>query len=82
VNDGQTIQLFTEAGKPFLGEELARHDIFVPPQDTFLLEARHFMDCVANSTEPLTNGSAQRRALEFVLAAYASMASGQPVQLT
>ena len=81
VQDGQTIHLFTEQGAPFLGERLVGHDIVVPPQDTFLLEVQHFLHCVRSGQEPLTSGRAQRRPLECVLAAYESMATGQPVML-
>jgi predicted dehydrogenase len=82
VRDGQTIHLFTEQGTPFLGERLVQHDIVVPPQDTFLLEVEHFIHCVQTGEEPLTSGRAQRRPLEFVLAAYESMATGRPVVLS
>ena len=81
VNDGQTIHLFTEQGEPFLGERLVQHDIVVPPEDTFRLEVEHFITCVRTGQEPATNGQAQRRALEFVLAAYRSIETGLPVKL-
>lgn len=81
VTDGKTIQLFTEAETPFLGERLVQHDIVVPPQDTFLLEIEHFLACVRTGEEPQTSGRQQRRPLAFVLAAYESMATGQPVRL-
>jgi UDP-N-acetyl-2-amino-2-deoxyglucuronate dehydrogenase len=81
VQDGQTIHLFTESGEPFLGERLVQHEIAVPPQDTFQLEVDHFIECVRSRQEPRTSGRAQRRSLEFVLAAYRSIETGLPVTL-
>lgn len=81
VNDGQTIHLYTEQGEPFLGEKLVAHDIIVPPEDTFRLEVEHFLTCLSTGQEPETSGPAQRRALEFVLAAYRSIETGLPVAL-
>jgi predicted dehydrogenase len=81
VDDGQTIHLFTEQGEPFLGERLVQHDIVVPPADTFRLEVEHFIACARTRQEPETSGQAQRRALEFVLAAYRSIETGLPVTL-
>lgn len=81
VNDGQTIHLFTEAAEPFLGEQLVQHDIVVLPEDTFQLEVEHFLTCVQTGQAPETSGQSQRRALEFVLAAYRSIETGLPVTL-
>jgi predicted dehydrogenase len=82
VQDGRTIGVFSER-KDFLpGGALARHDIYVPPEDAFALEIEHFLDCVRTGVEPITSGRSQRRPLEIVLAAYQSMESGgHPVTL-
>jgi predicted dehydrogenase len=82
VNDGQTIHLFTEQGEPFLGERLLQHENVVPPEDTFRLEVEHFLNCLRTGQEPETNGLAQRRPLEFVLASYQSIETGLPVALS
>src|SRR5262249_37122426 len=41
----------------------------------------HFIDCVLESREPLTNGREGRAALEIAMAAYASEESGRLVDL-
>lgn len=53
----------------------------VPPADTFAAESAHFLAAIRSGTSPRTSGRSQRRALEIVLAAYHSMASGHPVTL-
>jgi predicted dehydrogenase len=60
--------------------ETAR-EVTVPPVDTFRAEVREFLDCVETRREPRTSARRQRRNLELVEAAYASIASGQPVRL-
>jgi predicted dehydrogenase len=57
-------------------------EVTVPQHDTFRAEVREFLDCVASRREPVTSAHAQRRNLELVAAAYASMASGHPTRLT
>ena len=81
VEDGQTIRLFSEREDWRLGERLVQHEIAVPGQDTFALEIAHFVQCVRTGETPITSGRSQRRPLEIVLAAYRSMATGQPVTL-
>jgi predicted dehydrogenase len=81
VQDGQTIQLFSERDDLLIGGALTQHDIHVPAADTFLLEAEHFIQSIRAGKEPVTSGRSQRRSLEIVLAAYESMRSGQPVTL-
>jgi predicted dehydrogenase len=82
VRDGEHIQLFSERPDLLFGDALTQHEIYVPPADTFALEITHFIEAVRTGSEPLTSGRSQRRTLEIVLAAYASMESGQPVRLT
>jgi predicted dehydrogenase len=53
----------------------------IPAQDTFQAEVRELLDCVKTRREPRTSARRQRRNLELVEAAYASIASGHPVQL-
>lgn len=79
VREGRIIQLFSEREAYRLGGELAQHDIYVPPADTFALEVAHFIECVHTGAEPLTSGRSQRRPLEAVLAAYRSMERGGEV---
>jgi predicted dehydrogenase len=82
VEDGRMIRLYSEQAEMLGGETLIQHEIFVPEQDTFLLEIQHFLDCLRTGNEPLTSGRAMRRPLEIVLAAYQSMESGSPVFLS
>jgi len=82
VKDSRTIRLYSEQAEMQGGETLIQHEIFVPEQDTFLLEVEHFLDCLHTGTEPVTSGRAMRRPLEIVLAAYQSMESGAPVFLS
>jgi predicted dehydrogenase len=56
-------------------------ELTVAVQDSFRAEVREFLDCVASRREPVTSARAQRRNLELVEAAYASMASGLPVRV-
>jgi myo-inositol 2-dehydrogenase/D-chiro-inositol 1-dehydrogenase len=53
----------------------------IPAEDTFRAEVREFLDCVQTRREPRTSAWSQRRNLELVEAAYASIATGHPVQL-
>ena len=79
VDDGQTIRLYSEKGNAAPGEPRGESRIHVPPADTFRLEIEHFLQAIRTGQEPLTSGRSQRRALEIVLAAYRSMATGLPV---
>jgi predicted dehydrogenase len=81
VQDGKTIRLFSEHPDYRLGEQFVQYEIYVPEQDTFYLEVKHFIHAVKTGEEPITSGRSQRRPLEIVLAAYQSMESGQPVGL-
>lgn len=81
TDDGRTIHLFSERGDLLLDGAPVEHVIHVPPADTFALEAAHFLESLRTGREPLTSGRSQRRALEVVLAAYASMESGRPARL-
>ena len=82
VEDGHTIRLYSEQAEMQGGETLVQHEIYVPEQDTFLLEVKHFLDCLRTGNEPVTSGRAMRRPLEIVLAAYRSMETGAPVFLS
>jgi len=79
VQDGRTIQVFSEREDYLLREQLVQHQIYVPEQDTFALEVEHFLHVVQTGEEPITSGRSQRRPLEIVLAAYRSMETGLPV---
>jgi len=56
-------------------------EIVVDRSDTFRLEVREFLSCLASGREPETSGRRQRRNLELVEAAYESIRSGQPVEV-
>ncbi len=75
------LRLFSEREAYRAGEELIEHEIYVPEEDTFFLEAAHFIHCVSTGEEPIPNAASMRRSLEVVLAAYRSMETGQPVWL-
>jgi predicted dehydrogenase len=75
------LRLFSEREDYRRGETLIEHEIYVPEEDTFLLEVEHFLHCARTGAEPAPNGVSMRRSLEAVLAAYRSMESGQPVKL-
>jgi predicted dehydrogenase len=79
VEDGHTIHLFSEREDYLLGQSLIGHKIYVPPQDTFVLEVEHLLACLQMGKEPITSGRRQRKPLAVVLAAYRSMETGQPV---
>lgn len=72
VTNGNSLRVTTPAG---VG------DVIVPAEDTFRAEVREFLACTASRREPSTSARAQRRNLELVQAAYASIASAQPVRL-
>jgi predicted dehydrogenase len=81
VDDGQTIRLYSEREDYLVGVTLAQHEIRVPRGDSVLRLAEHFAECVVTGNEPITSGVSQRRPLAAVMAAYASMACGLPVDL-
>jgi predicted dehydrogenase len=81
VEDGRTIHLFSEREDYTVGQNLIGHTIYVPPQDTFVLEVEHFLACLRMGKEPITSGRRQRKPLAVVLAAYRSMETGQPVMV-
>ena len=47
----------------------------------FWAEMRHFVDCVANDTEPAVTGEDARTVMEIVFAAYESAGTGRKVSL-
>ena len=53
----------------------------VPAADTFAREIEHFLGVIRGEVAPGSDGRSQRRALEVVLAAYRSMATGAPVEV-
>jgi predicted dehydrogenase len=53
----------------------------VPPGDGHVAAIAHFVECVLNDREPLTNGREGRAALEIAMAAYASEARGRFIGL-
>lgn len=61
-------------------DEPAQEEEEIPIEDTFRAEVREFLDCVQTRREPQTSARLQRRNLELVHAAYASIASGSPVE--
>jgi predicted dehydrogenase len=81
VEDSHIIRLYSEQAEMQGGETLVQHEIYVPEQDTFLLEVEHFLDCLRTGSQPITSGRAMRRPLEIVLAAYRSMETGAPAFL-
>ncbi|TIM49261.1 MAG: Gfo/Idh/MocA family oxidoreductase [Mesorhizobium sp.] len=50
-------------------------------QESVVAIQKHWVDCLANGTEPATSGTDNLRTLALVEAAYAGAASGEPVQL-
>jgi predicted dehydrogenase len=81
IPDDHIVRLFSEQEELRLGQSLIQHDLYIPDQDTFLLEAHHFIESLRNGSEPITSGRAMRRPLEIVLAAYQSMSTGNQVKL-
>jgi len=51
------------------------------PIDPYYREIRHFVDCILNNTEPMTNGEEAKRSLEVALAAVQSSRIGDVVRL-
>ena len=56
-------------------------ELVVEAEDTFRAEVREFLACARTRREPETSGRRQRRNLELVEAAYASIAAGHPVEV-
>jgi predicted dehydrogenase len=77
----RTIRVFSEHAAWQAGGPLVEHEIYVPQADSFALLLEHFSQCVASGEEPVTSGRSQRVPLACVMAAYESMATGQPVKL-
>ncbi|RWD45773.1 Gfo/Idh/MocA family oxidoreductase [Mesorhizobium sp.] len=50
-------------------------------QESVVAIQKHWVDCLANGTEPATSGADNLRTLALVEAAYAGAASSEPVQL-
>ena len=78
---GRTIRVFSEHAGWRIGGRLAQREIDVPQVDSFTALLAHFFDCITTGEEPITSGRSQRVALACVMAAYESMATGQPVNL-
>jgi myo-inositol 2-dehydrogenase/D-chiro-inositol 1-dehydrogenase len=71
------IKTYTDAGvsHDFVG---SYWELF---EDAYVAEIRHFVDCVANNTEPLATGADGRKALEIALTAERSVSEGRVVSL-
>lgn len=82
VDGGRMICIFSERSDWLLGERLVQHEIYVPPEDTFRIQAEHFLHCIRTGAEPITSGRSQRKPLEIVLAAYESMHTGLAVRIS
>ena len=76
--DPRSLQLYTTREDYLVDGRATRKDIHIPESDTFLLEVLHFLKCLHTGQEPNTSGRSQRRSLELVLAAYRSMDTGVP----
>ena len=64
------------------GQPELLQDITFAAQDTFQAEIAHFLDCLEQQREPLTDAREARRTLAAVLAGYESMQRGARVYLT
>ncbi len=82
ATDRQTIRIFSERDDLLIDGKAAEHIIVVPQGDSIFLEIRHFLECIDQGKEPITSGRTQRRTLELVLAAYQSMQTGYPVDVS
>jgi len=78
---GRTIRVFSEGPGWQSDGQLTQHEIHVPRADSFAELLKHFLECIASGEEPITSGRSQRVPLACVMAAYESMATGQPVRL-
>jgi UDP-N-acetyl-2-amino-2-deoxyglucuronate dehydrogenase len=78
---GRTIRVFSEGPEWQHSGQLTQHEIHVPRADSFAALLKHFLECIAGGEEPTTSGRSQRVPLACVMAAYESMATGQPVRL-
>lgn len=75
---GDRIRLYSA---PQDGQKNLVEEIVIPPNDTFLAEVVHFLDCLEGNTEPITSGREERKPLVAVLATYESMRRGERVYL-
>jgi predicted dehydrogenase len=78
-NSGRTIRVFSEHEAWQSSGRLIQHEIHVPQADSFASLLAHFRACVTSGGEPVTSGRSQRAPLACVMAAYRSMATGQPI---
>jgi predicted dehydrogenase len=53
----------------------------IDPNDTYVAELRHFVECVGNNSSPLVGGEDGRRALQIALAAKQSSSEGRVIEL-
>jgi UDP-N-acetyl-2-amino-2-deoxyglucuronate dehydrogenase len=64
-------------------EQNAVETVVIQPQDTFIAELAHFLDClITPKLEPVTSGRQVRATLAAVQAAYESMRTGRRVYLS
>jgi predicted dehydrogenase len=78
---GRTVRVFSEHDEWRSADQIVQHEIDVPRTDSFASLLAHFFECVETDQEPITSGRSQRAPLACVMAAYASMQSGQPVKV-
>ena len=82
LDAGSAIRLYSERPDASLAGARTERLLRVPEEDTFLLEAEHFLHCVETGEDPITDGRSQRRVLQVVMANYESMRTGRVVVLT
>lgn len=75
---GDRIELYREAED---GHPEGVNLIHVPQTDPFEAEMRHFLDCLDDSTTPITSGVEQRKPLAAVEATYMSLERGARIDL-
>jgi predicted dehydrogenase len=78
---GRTVRVFSEHADWEIGGRLSQHEIDVPQTDSFMALLEHFIHCIESGQEPITSGRSSRVPLAWVMAAYESMDTGQPVKL-
>jgi len=77
------LRLWTEAGvEGFSPETLPWKPVLHPfPLDPFYRELRHFVECIREDRNPITDGVEARKSLETCLAAVRSAAENLPIKL-
>ncbi|MCD6169875.1 MAG: Gfo/Idh/MocA family oxidoreductase [Candidatus Latescibacteria bacterium] len=79
----QTENLFLHSRR--LPQGLSYHKepapVEVPSVNTYEAECAHFVDCILQDKQPITNGREARKDLEIVAAAYQSAKTGKAIEL-